>query len=107
MRTIMNKAWNLMLLPVVTALLFLVLVISGCDRNVLSASKLTAANYNQISSGMTKAQVEKILGAPTSIETKDMLLFKTTSYRYEEGKKFALITFRNDEVVERQGNLNQ
>jgi hypothetical protein len=54
---------------------------------------------------MTKAQVEKILGPPTSVETKDMLIFKKTTWRYEDGKKFAMITFKNDEVDGKETNL--
>jgi len=83
----------------------LTMAIASCDRNPLSGSKLTLSNYNQITTGMTKAQVEKILGPPTSIETKDMLIFKKTTWRYEDGKKFAMITFRNDEVEEKETNL--
>jgi outer membrane protein assembly factor BamE (lipoprotein component of BamABCDE complex) len=77
----------------------------GCDRNPLSGSKLTLNNYNQITTGMTEEQVEKILGPPTSIETKDMLIFKKTTWRYEDGKKFAMITFKNDEVDGKETNL--
>jgi len=83
----------------------LMTAIPGCDRNPLSGSKLTLSNYNQISTGMTKAQVEKILGPPTSIETKDMLIFKKTTWRYEDGRKFAMITFKNDEVDGKETNL--
>ena len=48
----------------------------GCNRNVFTGSKLTLANYNQITDGMTKTQVEQIIGPPTSIETKDVLVLK-------------------------------
>ena len=78
---------------------------SGCNRNALTGSKLTLSNYNQITNGMTKAQVERIMGPPTTIETKDMLVFKKTSYRYEDGSKFALFTFKNDELDSKEGNL--
>jgi outer membrane protein assembly factor BamE (lipoprotein component of BamABCDE complex) len=78
---------------------------AGCDRNLLSGSKLTLANYNQITTGMSKAQVETILGPPTTSEKKDMILFAKTTYRYEEGKKFAIITFKNDEMVSKDTNL--
>jgi hypothetical protein len=54
---------------------------------------------------MSKAQVEKIVGPPTSIETKDMLIFKKTIWRYEDGQKFAQITFKNDEVDGKDTNL--
>src|SRR4030088_885006 len=78
----------------------------GCDRNPFSGSKLTLANYNKITTGMSKSQVEQILGAPTKVETKDMIIFKKTTYRYEDGKNFAMITFKNDEVDTKDTNLS-
>ena len=83
----------------------LVLAMPGCDRNPFTWSKLTLANYNKITPGMSKAQVEKILGKPTTIETKDMIIFKKTTYRYEDGKNFAMVTFKNDEVDGKDTNL--
>jgi SmpA / OmlA family len=80
---------------------------TSCDRNVLSGSRLTPANYDQVSLGMSKAQVERILGPPSTMETKDMLIFKKTTYRYEDGKKFAMVTFKNDEVDGKDSNLGR
>ena len=97
-----NKIHSLVL-----ALVTVLLVAAGCDRNPLTGSKLTPGNYDQITNGMTKAQVERILGPPTTTETKDMVIFKKTTYRYEEGKKFAIITFKNDEVESKDGNLGR
>lgn len=93
-------------------LLFLATVLLGfaaCNRSgsPLSVSKLTPANYDQITMGMSKAQVETILGPPTTAETKDMVIFKKTTYRYEDGPKFAMITFKNDEVDSKDGNLGR
>ena len=95
------------LLNNVRLLLLAVLLIaaSGCNRSI-SGSKLTRANYDQITTGMSKTQVETILGKPTTAETKDMLIFKKTSWRYEEGAKFAMVTFKNDEVDEKTTNLD-
>ena len=70
------------------------LVAASCNRSVVTGSKLTPSNYDQITTGMTKAQVERILGPPTTVEMKDMMIFKKTTYRYEDGKKFALFTFK-------------
>ena len=81
--------------------------LGACSRNPLSGSKLTSANYDQITLGMSKAQVENILGSPTTAETKDMVIFKKTTYRYEDGKKFAMITFKNDEVDSKDTNLGR
>jgi outer membrane protein assembly factor BamE (lipoprotein component of BamABCDE complex) len=83
-----------------------VLALPGCNRNPLTGSKLTLDNYNLITTGMSKAQVEKILGPPTTAETKDMIIFKKTTWRYEDGKSFAMITFKNDEVDSKETNLS-
>lgn len=88
----------------VTVFLF---TLAACNRTTLSSSKLTPANYDQITMGMSKSQVETILGAPTNAETKDMVIFKKTTYRYEDGAKFAMITFKNDEVDSKDGNLGR
>jgi outer membrane protein assembly factor BamE (lipoprotein component of BamABCDE complex) len=79
----------------------------GCNRSVVTGSKLTINNYDQIATGMTKAQVERILGPPTTAETKDMIIFKKTTYRYEDGKKFAMFIFKNDELESKEGNLQR
>jgi outer membrane protein assembly factor BamE (lipoprotein component of BamABCDE complex) len=83
-----------------------ILALTGCNRNALTGSKLTLDNYNLITNGMSKAQVEKILGPPTTMETKDMVIFKKTTWRYEDGKNFAMITFKNDEVDSKETNLS-
>jgi outer membrane protein assembly factor BamE (lipoprotein component of BamABCDE complex) len=83
------------------------LSLGGCTRNVLSGSKLTDANYDQITLGMSRAQVETILGPPTSIDSKDLVIFKKTTFRYEDGKKFAIVTFKNDEVDSKDTNLGR
>jgi SmpA / OmlA family len=93
--------------PLILFLATILVAFVSCDRNALTGSKLTPANYDQITTGMSKAQVEHILGPPTTMETKDMVIFKKTTYRYEDGKKFALITFKNDEVDSKEGNLGR
>ena len=87
--------------------LALLLSFAGCDRNPLSGSQLTRANYDKITVGMSKAQVEHILGRPTTVETKDMIIFNKATYRYEDGKNFAMITFKNDEVDGKDTNLGR
>ena len=91
-------------------ILFVTLVLlslGACSRNPLSGSKLTSANYDQVTLGMSKAQVQTILGAPTTIDSKDLVIFKKTTFRYEDGKKFAIITFKNDEVDSKDTNLGR
>ena len=100
MNAIKNHFW----LGLIAALLMFAV---GCDRSALSGSKLTSANYDQINTGMSKSQVETILGKPTTVETKDMLIFKKTTYRYEDGKRFAMVTFKNYEVDGKDTNLDR
>ncbi len=50
--------------------------LAACDRSALSSSQLTTANYDQVSNGMSKSQVETILGKPTTVETKEMSNFQ-------------------------------
>ena len=92
-------------MKVIAAVFLAILVLAACNRNVMTGSKLTLDNYNQITTGASKAQVEEILGSPRSMETKDMLIFKKTIWRYEDGQKFAQITFKNDEVDGKDTNL--
>ena len=92
-------------MKVIAAVFLTILVLAACNRNVMTGSKLTLDNYNQITTGASKAQMEKILGSPRSMETKDMLIFKKTIWRYEDGQKFAQITFKNDEVDGKDTNL--
>lgn len=81
--------------------------LAACDRSALSSSQLTTANYDQVSNGMSKSQVETILGKPTTVETKEMNNFRKTTYRYEDGKSFAIVTFKNDEVDGKDTNLGR
>ena len=67
--------------------------------------RITKANVDEVAEGMSKKQVESILGPPTSIDNQDFLIMKKTTYRYEDGKKFAIITFKNDEVESKDTNL--
>jgi outer membrane protein assembly factor BamE (lipoprotein component of BamABCDE complex) len=105
MRTTMKQAASPSCRLVLAAIVLV--FCASCDRSVISGSRLTPANYDQVRLGMSKTQVETILGPPTTMETKDMLIFKKTTYRYEDGKKFALITFKNDELDSKDSNLGR
>jgi outer membrane protein assembly factor BamE (lipoprotein component of BamABCDE complex) len=80
--------------------------VSGCNRT-LSGSKLSQSNYDKITSGMSKSQVETILGKPTRVDDKDFLILKKTTWRYEEGDRFVMVTFKNDELDSKESNLER
>ncbi len=93
----------------IRTLLFLAILLTGftaCDRTI-SGSKLTQANYDHITTGMSKSQVETILGKPTTIDSKDFLIMKKTTFRYEDGDRFVMVTFKNDEVDAKDSNLSR
>ena len=86
-------------------LLSIVIFCSGCGKNEPPPG-LTQANLDKITVGMNKADVEKILGKPTSTQDRQTLLFDNGAtkwdpevvYRYEDGPKFATITLKADQV---------
>lgn len=72
-----------------------------------SDKRITQANVNEVTEGMAKKQVESILGQPTAIDTKDLLLLKTTTYIYRQGKDTVTIVFKDDKVQTKQSTLSE
>jgi outer membrane protein assembly factor BamE (lipoprotein component of BamABCDE complex) len=80
----------------------LLFVVAGC-----SDKRITRANVDEVTEGMAKKQVESILGQPTSIDTKDILVTKTTTYIYRQGKETVTIVFIDDKVHGKQSTLSE
>ncbi len=68
-------------------------------------NRLTKANVAEVTEGMTKKQVESILGAPTSVDTKDLLVLKKTTYVYRQRTGVVTIVFKNDKVQSKDSTL--
>jgi outer membrane protein assembly factor BamE (lipoprotein component of BamABCDE complex) len=66
--------------------------------------RITKANVDEVSEGMSKKQVESILGPPTDPEKKDSVMKKTT-YIYRQGNDTVTIVFKDDKVTEKQSTL--
>ncbi len=78
----------------------------GCDRTAAPlVGKLTKSNVDQIRQGMSRSQVEAILGSPTDSETKDFVIYKRTTYRYQEGKVYVNVAFKNNELDTKETNV--
>ena len=88
----------------IVVLLTGVWLLVGC-HNGSPVSKLNRANYDQIHEKASKSEVQAILGAPTSTNTEDKLIYKRTTWRYVEGDKYINITFKNDELDSKDTNL--
>jgi outer membrane protein assembly factor BamE (lipoprotein component of BamABCDE complex) len=75
----------------------------GCS----SSKKLTKANVDEVAEGMSKKQVESILGPPTTIDTKDFVLLKKTTYIYAQGKESVTVVFKDDKVQSKTSTLSE
>ncbi len=85
-----------------------VAAMAGCDRNapaVLQESKINAVNYDKIALKMSQDDVKNILGAPSSADTKDMVIYKKTTFNYSDGDKWIKLEFKNDELESKDSNL--
>ena len=81
---------------------FCCIVIAGC-----SEQRITKANVDEVTDGMSKKQVESILGPPTSVDTKDFVVTKTTTYVYRQGKDTVTIVFKDDKLQSKDSTLSQ
>ncbi len=71
-----------------------------------SAKRLTKANVDEVVEGMSKKQVESILGPPTAIDTTDLLVLKKTTYTYKQGGDTVTIIFRDEKVASKESTLH-
>jgi outer membrane protein assembly factor BamE (lipoprotein component of BamABCDE complex) len=80
--------------------LVLIVVLSiSCVR------RITKANVDEVAEGMSKKQVESILGPPTELDNKDFVIMKKTTYVYRQGNDTVTIVFKDDKVTEKQSTL--
>jgi outer membrane protein assembly factor BamE (lipoprotein component of BamABCDE complex) len=70
-----------------------------------TGERLTPANVDQVTEGMSKKQVESILGPPTSVETKDFMLLKRTTYVYRQSNGTVTVLFKDDKVAAKSSTL--
>jgi outer membrane protein assembly factor BamE (lipoprotein component of BamABCDE complex) len=91
-----SRSWRF--LSVLVAALF---VLGACH-----GKRLTKANVDEVSNGMSRKQVESILGPPTSIDSTDLLILKKVTYIYQQADESVTIIFVNDEVASKESTLH-
>ena len=79
------------------------LALTGCNPS----KRLKKANVDEVAEGMSKKQVESILGPPTTIDTKDFVLLKKTVYVYAQGKDSVTVIFKDDKVQSKASTLSE
>ena len=87
----------------VILLFALTFALTACN----ASKKLTKANVDEVTEGMSKKQVESILGPPTTIDTKDFVLLKKTTYLYAQGKESVTVIFKDDKVQSKASTLSE
>src|SRR5713226_8672246 len=68
--------------------------------------RISKANVDEVAEGMSKKQVESILGPPTNIDNKDFVIMKKTTYVYRQGKDTVTVVFKDDKVTDKQSTLS-
>jgi outer membrane protein assembly factor BamE (lipoprotein component of BamABCDE complex) len=81
--------------------LMLLLMFDGCI-----GKRITKANVDQVTEGMSKKQVESILGQPTSSKTEEPATMKRTTYVYRQGKDTVTVVFQDDKVQSKDSTLS-
>src|SRR5436190_16675376 len=79
----------------------LVFVLDSCI-----GKRITKANVDQVTEGMSKKQVESILGQPTSSKTEDPTIVRQTTYVYRQGKETVTIIFKDDKVQSKESTIS-
>ena len=84
-----------------TLLAVAVLAFGACQ-----GKRLTKANVDEVSNGMSQKEVESILGPPTSVDSTNLLVTKKVTYIYRQGNESVTIVFFNNEVASKESNLH-
>src|SRR5215471_4087319 len=92
--------------PISAALRFILVLIVVLGLDSCSTRRITKANVDQVAEGMSKKQVESILGPPTSLTTEDLVIMKKTTYVYRQGKDMVTIVFKDDKVQSKDSTLS-
>ena len=82
-------------------LMSLVLMLDSCI-----GKRITKANVDEVTEGMSKKQVESILGQPTSSKTEGQPIIRQTTYVYRQGKDTVTIVFKDDKVQSKDSTLS-
>ena len=91
------------ILQLVSRFVLVLLLVLGIS---CSGKRITKANVDQVTEGMSKKQVESILGRPTSLSTEDFVIMKKTTYVYRQGKDTITIVFKDDKVQSKDSPLS-
>ena len=76
-----------------------VVTLLGVVLTACNSKRLRKANVDEVAEGMSKKQVESILGPPTTAEK--------ATYIYTQGKESVTIIFKDDKVQSKVSTLSE
>jgi outer membrane protein assembly factor BamE (lipoprotein component of BamABCDE complex) len=82
----------------------LLVIVLAFGVSCTPSKRITKANVDEVEQGMSKKQVESILGHPTSITNEAIM--KQTTYVYRQGKDSVTIVFKDDKVQSKESTLS-
>ena len=85
---------------------FLLILVLAFGVSCSPSKRITKANVEEVEEGMSKKQVESILGHPTSVTNEDLVIIKKTTYVYRQGKDSVTIVFKDDKVQSKESTLS-
>lgn len=85
---------------------FLLILLLAFGVSCTPGKSITKSNVDAVEEGMSKKQVESILGSPTSINNEDFVIMKKTTYVYRQGKDSVTIVFKDDKVQSKESTLS-
>jgi outer membrane protein assembly factor BamE (lipoprotein component of BamABCDE complex) len=86
---------------------FLLVILLAFAVSCAPGKRITKANVDEVEEGMSKKQVESILGRPSSINNEDFVIMKKTTYIYRQGKDTVTIVFKDDKVQSKDSTLSK
>src|SRR5207249_4234692 len=84
-------------------LVFVLVLVLGTS---CGGKRITKANVDEVAEGMSKKQVESILGPPTSVDNQDFIIMKKMTYVYRQGKDTVTVVFKGDKVQSKDSTLS-
>jgi len=85
---------------------FLLVLVLALGVSCSPGKRITKANVEEVEEGMSKKQVESILGHPTSVTNEDLVIMKKATYVYRQGKDSVTIVFKDDKVQSKESTLS-
>jgi outer membrane protein assembly factor BamE (lipoprotein component of BamABCDE complex) len=84
---------------------FLLILMLALAVSCTPSKRFDKANVDEVEEGMSKKQVESILGHPTSVTNEPIM--KQTTYVYRQGKDSVTVIFRDDKVQSKESTLSK